>query len=249
MKPRALVLLPAVLAVAVAGCTSSKTHSTSTSTPPTSPATSGTTTSSSTSAGGSAPDKATLAGYVLKASDLPAGWKGAPASSDNSTDPTQVKLEQCLGVANHDTQQVATVDSDDFSTGDATISSSANSYRTADVVTADKNALLSSKAEGCFRQVLPQALATSMPAGAKLGTIGLHLTPRSSSDPQDLVATITATIPVTISGQSVTAYVTSAYIVGPQVEAEVDFENVGAQVPAALQAQLIKVVADRVAGK
>jgi hypothetical protein len=248
MKSRVLVLLPAVLALAVAGCTSSKSHST-TSTSATSPTTPATTASSSTSSSGTAPNKATLAGYVLKASDLPAGWKGTPSSSDNSTDPTQVKLEQCLGVANHDAQQVATVDSDDFANADATISSSAKSYRTADVVTTDKNALLSGKAESCFRQVLPDALASSLPAGAKVGTIELHLTPRAATDPENLVATISASIPVTVSGQSITAYVSTAYIVGPQVEAQVDFENVGAPVPAGLQAQLVKTVADRVAGK
>lgn len=234
MKSRALVLLPAVAAVALAGCTSSKSHST------TSPTTSVTT---------AAPSKATLAGYLLKAGDLPAGWTGAPASSNNSTDPTQVKLEQCLGVPNHDPLKVATADSDDFSNGNASISSSADSFRTADVVTTDKNALSSGKAEGCFRQILPEALATSLPAGSKLGTIELHVTPRSSGDPDNLVATISATIPVTVSGQSVTVYVSTAYIVGPQVEAQVDFENVGAPVPAGLQAQLVKTVADRVAGK
>ena len=61
------------------------------------------------------------------------------------------------------------------------------------------------------------------------------------------IAKITGTIKVTSSGQHFTVYLDSTYLAGTKIEAEVDFESFSAPVDAALQADLVKTVARRVA--
>jgi len=56
-----------------------------------------------------------------------------------------------------------------------------------------------------------------------------------------------ASVPVVGSGGRVTAYLSFVYLIGPLIEAEVDGENIGAPVPAAVLQSAVKAVAGRTA--
>ena len=77
--------------------------------------------------------------------------------------------------------------------------------------------------------------------------LSVRITPGPGGGPDNVVATVNCKMTVTASGQQATVYLNSALIRGSHIEAEVDFENVGAPVPSALQARVIAAVAGRVA--
>jgi hypothetical protein len=189
---------------------------------------------------------AQLKKIVLRPGDLPAAWKGTPYSDDGS-DNSNAELTACLGAKNTDADQVAATDSDDYSLGDATISSSATSYRSQSDVESDVAVLKSPKLSTCYASMAKKELAGSMPAGTTVGDVSVKFTPGSSSGPSNVAGTGQATVAVNANGQQVPLYITFVYITGPNLEVEIDAENPGTPVPASVLQPVIQKLAARAA--
>lgn len=127
------------------------------------------------------------------------------------------------------------------------ISSAASRYRSAADIRADTATLRNPKLPGCYRTLLRQQLAGGLPGGGRIDTVAITITPAPAGYPRNVVAIISGRIGVIASGISISVFIDAAYITGPLIEAEVDFENVGAAVPAALRKHLIALVATRAA--
>jgi hypothetical protein len=184
---------------------------------------------------------------VLQAGDLPRSWKAGPAEQDSSGDSGQAQLMKCVGAKNTDEDQVATADSDDYTLGDATISSSASSYKSQSDLDSDLALLKSPKLTPCYNKMLKQQLATALPNGAALGAVSVKFTPGPGSGPANVAGSGLATVSITVAGQHAKVYVNFVYLTGPLIEAEVDAESIGSPVPAAVLQSAVKAVADRAA--
>jgi hypothetical protein len=182
---------------------------------------------------------------VLLPADLPPGWKAAPYQRDPNDSANNAALMKCAGARNTDGDKVAEAHSDDFALGDASISSSAASYRSQSDLNADVTMLHSPKLSSCFEQMMKKQLAASLPAGSTTESASIKITPGSAGGPANVVATGTGTVKVLVNGQQVPVYLTVAFITGPLMEAEVDAENVGTPVPASVVNQLVATAATR----
>lgn len=189
---------------------------------------------------------AQLKKIVLRATDLPRGWKAVPAEV-NDDDDSQAELMRCIGAKNTDDDQVAIAHSADYTLGDAVISSSASSYKSQSALDSDLAVLKSPKLVPCFRRLLTKELAGSLPEGATLGTVSVKFTPGPGTGPENVAGAGQATVPITVEGQDVKVYVSFVYLTGPLMEVEIDAENVGAPVPAAVLQSAIEAVAERAA--
>jgi hypothetical protein len=191
--------------------------------------------------------KAQLRKLVLQATDLP-GWKASPSdNSDNSPDQDQAEFVACMGAKNTDPDQVATVDSDNYDLGNAEFSSSASSYKSQSDLDTDAAMLKSPKYVPCMTKQLQKVLATSMPDGAKLGTVSVKITPGPGTGPANVAGSGSATVPVSGPAGQLTVYLDFVYLTGPLIEAEVDAENIGAPVPAAVLQSVVEKLATRTA--
>lgn len=190
--------------------------------------------------------KSLLEQIVLQAADLP-GWTAAPYQDDPSNNQDELALMRCTGARNTDGDKVAEVNSSDFSLDQATVSSNATSYRSQADVDGDVAMLHGTKFASCYQSLAKDQLSKSLPAGTTIRSIKVTVTPGNAGGPANLAATATAVIAVAVSGQSLTVYVNVAFITGPKIEAEVDAENVGTPVPAALRDKLVQAVAARAA--
>jgi hypothetical protein len=237
--------------VLFAGCTSSSKSPSTSSTSPTAPSSSSAASSSSSSAAPSSAAPAPLARLkkiVLQQADLPAGWKGTPASGDDASDAAnQVALAKCVGVRNTDPDKVADANSPDFALGDASISSSASSYPSQSDLDADIALVHSAKLGPCLDRQAKELFAKSLPAGTTVDSVSSKFTAGSGGGPSNVVGSGVTTVKLTASGQHVVLYLTVAFITGPLIEAEVDTQNVGEPVPASLVKSLVAKVADRAA--
>ena len=184
---------------------------------------------------------------VLKASDLPAGWKGTAYKADPTDAATQATLLRCVGARNTDSDKVAEAHSQDFALGNANISSSATSYRSQSDLDTDIATLHNPKLSTCYDQLFTTQLAKSLPGGAKIASAAVKIAPGSAGGPDNVLATGTGTIDVIVKGQHVPIYVTVAFIVGPLIQAEVDTENIGSPVPVQIVSSLVNTVANRAA--
>lgn len=265
---RGAALLAAATAVALLAACSSSTKGTpnsaatsggsgtsaapaqSTSSTASSPATSSAaSTATSTAAAASAPGKQALSAMVLQASDLPAGWKASPASSSSSSDPAQqAAFANCVGVRNTEPDKVAEADSSSFSQQNASIGSNATSYRSPSDITTDASVFQKAdKATACFKKLAMPEFKKGMPKGTSIDNVSMKVVPGSNGGPNNVVGRLTATITVKTSGMKVPVYIDTFFIAGKQVEAEVDFENVGQPIDSSLQNKLVTAVAQRVA--
>jgi hypothetical protein len=184
---------------------------------------------------------------VLQPMDLPAGWKGTPYQLDPNDAAYHAAMVKCVGARNTDSDKVAEAHSHDYELGDATISSSATSYRSQSDIDTDVAILHSPKLSTCYDQLVKNQLAASLPAGATVESESIKITPGSAGGPANVVATGTGTINVSLGGQHVPVYLTVAFITGPLIQAEVDTENVGSPVPAHVVNQMVAAVAARAA--
>jgi hypothetical protein len=182
---------------------------------------------------------------VFQLADLPQGWKGAPYQPDPNDSADNAAMMKCIGARNTDSDKVAEANSDDFALGDASISSSAASYRSQSDLDADVATLHSPKLSSCFGQMMKKQLAASLPAGSTIESASIKITPGSAGSPANVIATGSGTIKVRVNGQQVSVYLTVAFITGPLIEAQVDTENVGAPVPASVVNPLVARVATR----
>ena len=123
----------------------------------------------------------------------------------------------------------------------------AESFRSTADVNADVALVHSPKVRACFQQLMRSQAKSELPAGTTVDSLLTHITADPAGAPRNVIATVDTTIEVRVSGQSVVVYMNSALIIGPLLEAEIDFTNAGEPVPAALREQLTKKVADRAA--
>ena len=182
---------------------------------------------------------------VLQRADLPSGWKAAPYQGDPNGPANDAALMKCVGARDTDSDRVAQANSDNFDLGNASISSSATSYRSQSDLVSDVTTLHSPKLSPCFGQMVKKQLAASLPAGATTESASIKIKPGSAGGPANVVATGTGTIKVGLNGQQVPVYLTVAFITGPLIEAQVDAENVGTPVPASVVNRLVATVATR----
>ena len=181
----------------------------------------------------------------MRPADLPQGWKGTPYQPDPNDSADNAAMMKCVGARNTDSDKVAEANSDNFALGNASISSSAASYRSQSDLNADVATLHSPKLSPCFEQMMKKQLAASLPAGSTIESASIKITPGSAGSPANVVATGTGTIKVRVNGQQAPLYLTVAFITGPLIEAQVDTENVGAPVPASVVNPLLATVATR----
>jgi len=231
MRTRPVLVSCAVAVVLLlAACSSAKSGSGKAASPSATPAT-----------------KAQLQTIVLQPADLPAGWKGTPYQADPNDAADQAALLACTGGKDTTADKVAEANSDDYNLDNATISSSANSFKSQSDIDADVATLHSPKLSSCYDQLLKKQLATALPAGATIKSASITITPGSGGGPANVAATGSGTIQISANGQIVPAYVNVAFITGPLIEAEVDAENVGTPVPPAVVSALVAKVAARAA--
>ena len=181
----------------------------------------------------------------MQPADLPSGWKGAPYQPGPNDSANNAAFVACVGVRNTESDKVAEAHSDNFAQGNASISSSATSYRLQSDLDADVAVLHSPKLSPCFEQLMKKQLAAALPAGGTVESASVKITPGSAGGPANVVGTGTGTIKVQVSGQQIPVYLTVAFIAGPLIQAEVDTENVGTPVPASVVNPLVAAVATR----
>jgi hypothetical protein len=140
---------------------------------------------------------------VLQPADLPSGWKGAPYQPDPNDSANNAALAKCVGARNTDSDKVAEAHSDDFALGDASVSSSAASYPSQSDLDADVAMLHSPKLSPCFEQMVKQQLAASLPAGGRVESASIKITPGSAGGLANVVATGIGTIKARVNGQQV----------------------------------------------
>jgi hypothetical protein len=185
-----------------------------------------------------------LTAIALQASDLPAGWAGTASDPDPAEASEDAALAQCVGGKDSYPDETGESNSDDYGLDNASISSSATSFRSPADVTADTAIIKSPKIDSCYKQLAVSQLG-GLPAGATLNSAEINVTPGSAGGPSNVVATASGKIEITASGQVLDFYLNIAFITGPSIEAEVDFFNIGSPVPAALRASLIAKVSAR----
>jgi len=154
-------------------------------------------------------------------------------------------MYQCLGARDTTSDQVAEADSDDFNSGEATISSSATSFRSPSDIAADVTMLHSPKLSTCFGKFMTKELASSLPSGATIQSASIKVTPGSAGGPANVIATGAGTIKIEANGQEIPIYLTVGFITGPLIEAEVDATNLGAPVSESVVKPLVDTVAAR----
>lgn len=254
MRRTALLAPALLLSVALVACSSSTkgsgSHGASSTTAKSAATTSaaGSSAANSSAAGGAAPDEAKLKSLLLTQADVPAGWTGTPASTDTTAGDAQKKqLETCIGVPDSSQFKVAEAQSQDFGLNNSSISSTADSFRSQDVVDKDVQGIQNPKAGDCFKQSFQSLLTTELPAGAKVDSFDLTVTPGSNGGPSNVAAMAHGHLSVTVQSQTVSLFIDVAFITGHLIEAQVDFFGFGTQIDTATQAKAISAVATRVA--
>jgi hypothetical protein len=188
-----------------------------------------------------------LTAIALQPADLPAGWVGAAHAPDLNSAAEDAAFVSCVGGRDTHTDETGDSNSPDYSLGNATISSDATSFRSQADVTNDTAIIKSPKMSGCYQKMAAAQLAASLPTGATLNSVSIVVVPGAGGGPSNVIATAAGKVSLTVSGKVGIVYVNVAFIVGPVTEAEVDFMNLGAPVPATIRGPLIAKVAARAA--
>lgn len=232
-----VVSLLALGGLVATGCSSSKSSTVSAST---------TAASTSTTTAGPA-DATKLQSIVVQAVDLPAGWNGSPSSPENNPGAEEAAIASCLGIRNTYPDRVASVDSQDFSMGEAQIGSTASSYRNEEDITSDLAALNNPNASSCYERQLKDALTAALPQGSVVGDTTVHITPGTNGGPANVAGVASATMSVSVNGQPLTFFTNITFIKGPKLEVTVNFFNTGSELPQDLRSQVVQKVAARAA--
>ena len=188
-----------------------------------------------------------LKGMVLQAADLPTGWQGTPYKADSSEGATQAALVKCVGIRNTDPDKVLAAHSPGFTLGDASISSSATTYRSQGDINTDIALMQSPKLSSCYEQLVRTQLPATLPVGATIDSVVLTFKPGSAGGPANVVATGNGIIKVTANSKQVSIYQSVAYITGPLIEAQVVTGSFGTPVPPSMVDPLVAKVAARAA--
>lgn len=190
-----------------------------------------------------------LAGRVLQAADLPAGWVGQPQAGEADGTATAAAMLTCVGAPNTVPTKPTDALVQKYTQGNASISSQVSTYGAQSDIDADLAALNHPKASACYEKAFRKELAASLPAGASIDAAPITITPGSNGGPFNVVSTGEGVISVDSNGRKVTIYLNIAFVSGPQIEGEIDFTSVGSPVPAETQKALVAIFAQRAAGE
>lgn len=168
---------------------------------------------------------ARLAAGTIQPTDLSASWTAVPYTPDPSDAATQAALVACVGGRNTAPDQTGEAHSPHFDYQSASIGSDVTSFRSQADIAADIAILHSSKIDHCFEKYARRTLAGALPAGATIDALNLAVTPRTDALPANVSATLAGRITVSGSGKTATIYLSTVFIVGPRLEAEIDFAN------------------------
>ncbi|HEY8728123.1 MAG TPA: hypothetical protein VIL94_00965 [Acidothermaceae bacterium] len=188
----------------------------------------------------------TLGAIALQDDDLP-DWTGADYQEDPNDAADSAALLACDGGRDTGPDRIAQVHSQDYSLDDATIGSDASLFRSGADLTADIATLRSPKISRCYATLIKSTLADSLPDGTTVNSVSFVITPGSGGGPRNVVGHGSGRINVTSAGQPLALYLNVAFITGPLIEAEIDFQGIGAPVAIATRTALIAKLAARAA--
>jgi hypothetical protein len=190
---------------------------------------------------------AQLQSILLQPGDLPSTWTGTTYKPDSSSTSEQAAaLKQCLGVKDTSPDQVGVAYSDEYTMANADITSVARSFNSEADVQSDEAGYLGDNVDNCFDKVV-RADAGGLPPGTTLDDVTMVFTPGSAGLASNVVGIGRGEVQVTQNGDQVILYEDIAFIRGPMIEAEIEFENPAQPVDSTLENQLNKTVAARVA--
>jgi hypothetical protein len=187
---------------------------------------------------------------ILRAGDLPSSWKAVPTepeASDSGAIAAEAEMTKCVGTKSVYRDIVARASSDDYTLGNAIISTTATSFKSQSALDSDIGLLKSPKFIPCFTQSLKKEIVTLLPQDASLGAVSVKLIPGPGAGPANVVGSVSVTASLTVGGQPVTVYVSNTFVTGPLMEVMISTENAGSPVPAAVLQSAVKAVADRAA--
>ena len=184
---------------------------------------------------------------MLQPGDLPADWRAVgPPARDTGMMTT---FRTCLGTQVDPGARLAVTASPTYvdAAGDW-LASVVSSFRSPQRI-ADDTALLSdARAPDCFTRALVGGLHRSPSPGVEWGRPDVVLTPGSAGGPANLVATVTATVPMTTpTGERQTAFLQYYFLAGRSTEAVVSFGSIEAPLADVLRSRAVEAVAERVA--
>jgi hypothetical protein len=186
---------------------------------------------------------AQLQAFLIRVSDLTEGWNSTPYKAGPGGATGDSAMARCLGGA-APAKGVAEVHSDTFTSEGSKVGSSATSYRSPEAVAATLATYRNPKLAPCFTRLLKTALAKANPPGTQIQAT-YRVTPGTADYPPNVAAIGTGFIKVGAKGSG--TYLSTAYITGPLVAAEVNTFNDGEPVPENASISLFGLVADRVA--
>jgi hypothetical protein len=212
----AVLTASSIVALSACGSSSSATTTPATSSSAAAPS------SSSAAPVASPPTAAQLQKVVLQLADLPGTWTGVAHAADPSQAANSATGAACAGVKNTYPDRVASVDSQDFTQGASlSVSSNATSLTPAADVASDVAALSNPKYSECLKAVYK----ASLEADGTVTAADLKVTPGSAGGPSNIAGIAAGSFTLSASGQKQTLYVTSVYITGPSLEAEIDIQS------------------------
>ncbi|MBE7187735.1 hypothetical protein [Jatrophihabitans endophyticus] len=201
-----------------------------------------------TSAPAGGPSTATLKSIVVQQSDLPSGWTGTPAPAESTHDKdVDAQLAACVGSSDAGEQdQIQQVMSDDFHSGQSTVSSDASSYRSESDVRSQVAQLKNPKAQGCLSSLFRKEIAASLPAGSTIKNIAIRLS-TADTGIANLIGTANGRITVAAQGRQVTVYIGAGFFIGNRITGQVTFTSIGTPISSAFANPVVKAVAARAA--
>ncbi|WP_375497246.1 hypothetical protein [uncultured Jatrophihabitans sp.] len=204
------------------------------------------TAASSSATSAPAPSRTQLQAINVQAADLPAGYQGKAATPDSDDDDVNAQLESCTGVQGApESHKVATADSDDFTKGQLTVSSTFSSFQSQSDVDADVALIKSPKVNECLNTVFKATLAKSLGSSGTVDSATIKLTPGSGGGPSNVAALASGAVNITAGGQKTVIYLGVAFITGPQVGGTLSYVGIGEQLDTATQVSALAAVAKR----
>ncbi len=186
----------------------------------------------------------------LQPGDLPSSWtaKAHDSSGDGDSKASSKMIAACVGAKDTSGDRVKRVDSKDYSSGNSSINSHATEYKSSSDVDADAKAYSNPKIKSCLETAFKQQAAKGLQSGTTLGKVDFTIKPGSNGGPSNVVATVTADVPVTVSGQTLTVHATTVAIRGNKIEASLEFTGVGKPIDQSTITKAIAAVAKRAQG-
>jgi len=187
-----------------------------------------------------------LDGALLTLDDLPAGWTAQPdrARASGLSD----AFAACLGSPREPEDRLEVAISYFSDASGNTVFSSISRYRSQERLEADVALFADVRAPACFSEALIGVLdVTPLPRGVSAGTPDVTVSPGGGGDPGDVVAVVTADIPMTTATDELTDVMQYVFVAGRSTQAVVGFSSLDAELPPELRHRAVDAVAERIA--